>query len=83
LHGPKVAAEAIAEIERFYALGIATPAEKTFFDNSLQMYRAVERAKPGIEAKFKQHIQDNETVFHPDKAGEFEKLWPELAHLCK
>ena len=82
LHGPKVAAEAIAEIERFYALGIATPAEKMFFDNSLSMYRAVEKAQPGIEHKFKQHIQDNETVFHPDKAGQFEKLWPELAHLC-
>ena len=43
------------------------------------MYRAITEAKPKIKNKFKQHIQDNETVFHPDKAGEFVKLWPELA----
>jgi hypothetical protein len=83
LHGPEVAAAAISEIERFYNLGIATPAERTFFDNSLNMYRDIKQARPGIEKKFKQHIVDNETVFHPDKAGEFEKLWPELSHLCK
>jgi hypothetical protein len=83
LHGPEVAIEAIAEIERFYALGIATPAEKTFFDNAIVLYQEVKEAQPNIIKKFKQHIQDNETVFHPDKAGEFVKLWPELAHLCK
>lgn len=83
LHGPEVAAEAIAEIQRFYAIGIATDAERTFFDNALALYQSVKQARLGITEKFKQHIQDNETVFHPDKAGEFVKLWPELAHLCK
>jgi sulfatase maturation enzyme AslB (radical SAM superfamily) len=83
LHGPEVAAAAISEIERFYNLGIFTPAERAFFDNSLNMYRDIKQAQPGIEKQFKQHIVDNETVFHPDKAGEFEKLWPELSHLCK
>jgi len=78
LHGPEVAAEAIAEIERFYAMGIATPAEKIFFNNSLNMYRSVTKAKDGIEEKFKQHILDNENVFHQDKLGQFETLWPEL-----
>jgi hypothetical protein len=79
LHGPEVAAEAVAEIERFYAMGIATAAERQFFDNAVIMYRAITEAKPGIKNKFKQHIQDNESVFHPDKAGEFARLWPELA----
>jgi hypothetical protein len=83
LHGPAVAEAAIAEIERFYSLGIATPAERTFFDNSLNTYRNIKQARSGVEKQFKQHILDNETVFHPDKVGEFEKLWPELAHLCK
>jgi len=83
LHGPKVAAEAIAEIERFYAMGIATPAEKIFFDNSLNMYRSVTKAKKGVEEMFKQHILDNETVFHQDKLGQFETLWPELARTGK
>jgi hypothetical protein len=79
LHGPDVAAKAVAEIERFYAMGIATAAERAFFDNAVIMYRAITEAKSGIKNKFKQHIQDNETVFHLDKAGEFARLWPELA----
>jgi sulfatase maturation enzyme AslB (radical SAM superfamily) len=83
LHGPAVAAKAIAEIERFYAMGIATPAEKVFFDNSLNMYRDIKQAHAGVEEKFKQHILDIETVFHPDQLGQFEQLWPELAHLCR
>ena len=83
LHGPLVAAKAIAEIEQFYAMGIATPAEKVFFDNSLNMYRDIKQAHAGVEEKFKQHILDIETVFHPDQLGQFEQLWPELAHLCR
>jgi hypothetical protein len=79
LHGPKVAALAAAEIEKFYALEIATPAEKQFFDQALDRYRAVTSATTGIEEQFKQHIQEIETKFHPDKLGEFAKLWPELA----
>jgi MoaA/NifB/PqqE/SkfB family radical SAM enzyme len=81
LHGPDVAALAAAEIEKFYALNIATPAEKQFFDQALDKYRAVTSATTGIEEQFKQHIQEIETKFHPDKLGEFAKLWPELAHV--
>jgi hypothetical protein len=78
LHGPAVAAEAINEIERFYAMGIATPAEKVFFDNSLNIYRNIKQAHAGVEKKFKQHILDIETVFHPDQQGQFARLWPEI-----
>ena len=81
LHGPDVAALAAAEIEKFYALNIATPAEKQFFDQALDKYRAVTHATTGIEDQFRQHIQEIETKFHPDKLGEFAKLWPELAHV--
>jgi MoaA/NifB/PqqE/SkfB family radical SAM enzyme len=83
LHGPVVAAAAIAEIERFYSLGIATPAEQQFFDQALRNYQAVEKAQPGIERKFAQHIQDIENKYHPDSKGKFATLWPELASLCK
>ena len=79
LHGPNVAALAAAEIEKFYALDIATPAEKQFFDQALDRYRAVTHASDNIPEQFKQHIQEIETKFHPDKLGEFAKLWPELA----
>jgi hypothetical protein len=83
LHGPEVAEAAAAEIERFYATGLATPAERMFFDNSLATYRNVKQERPGITKKFKQHIAEIETQYHKDQAGQFETLWPELAHLTK
>jgi radical SAM protein with 4Fe4S-binding SPASM domain len=83
LHGPEVAAAAAAEIERFYATGLATPAERQFFDNALNTYRAVTQARPGIESKFRQHITEIETQYHKDQAGKFVELWPELAHLTQ
>lgn len=83
LHGPEVAQAAAAELEEFYSMNIATSVEKQFFDQALEKYRLVVSAKPGIERRFRQHITDNETVFHPDKAGQFAQLWPELKSLCK
>jgi hypothetical protein len=83
LHGPTVAAEAIAEIERFYASGIATAAERVFFDRALQSYRSVTHPRPNIEHQFAQHIQQIENQYHPDSKGQFTSLWPELATLCK
>jgi len=78
LHGPEVAELASQEIRRFYGMNIATDTERQFFDQALDKYSQV---KPNtvIQQQFRQHIHDNETVFHPDKAGEFARLWPELA----
>jgi len=81
LHGPEVAALAAAEIERFYTTGLATDAERMFFDNALNTYRNVTQERTGITNKFKQHIAEIETQYHPDKAGEFVRCWPELAML--
>jgi hypothetical protein len=85
LHGVKVATAAISEIERFYALGIATTAEKQFFDHALIRYRTRLGSNKisSIDVAFKKHIQEIENIYHIDKAGEFVKLWPELAHLCE
>ena len=79
LHGPAVAKLAAAEIERFYATGIATPAEQQFFDQALSKYDSIVAAQPGIVEKFKKHIHDIETRYHPNTAGQFRTLWPELA----
>jgi hypothetical protein len=81
LHGSTVAAAAIAEIEKFYSWNIATPAEKTFFDNARSMYQSVTEAQPGIEQKFREHIFLNENKYHTDKKGQFATLWPELQAL--
>mgnify|MGYP003333076459 FL=1 len=83
LHGPKVAQTAAEEIQKFYDLGIATPAEKMFFDNSLNTYNSITQARPGLEKAFKKHIKEIETRYHVDKKDQFSQLWPELAHLCE
>lgn len=82
LHGQLVAQTASAEIEKFFSLGIATDAEKQFFNNALSSYKNVTAARSGIEHKFKSHIHEIESKYHTDKLGEFCRLWPELAHLC-
>lgn len=85
LHSASVAKPASEEIERFYALGIATPAERQFFDQALITYQSkLEDHKVNkIDVAFWKHIYDNENKYHRNKEGEFVKLWPELAHLCK
>ena len=79
LHAPAVAKLAAAEIERFYATGIATPAEQQFFDQALSKYNSIVDVQPVIVEKFKKHINDIETRYHPNTAGQFRTLWPELA----
>jgi MoaA/NifB/PqqE/SkfB family radical SAM enzyme len=80
--GPDVAALAIAEIDKFYALGIATPEETQFFDQAKIKYQEITRQAPYLAHKFKQHTYDIETRYHADTQGQFEQLWPELAFLC-
>jgi MoaA/NifB/PqqE/SkfB family radical SAM enzyme len=77
LHGTKVAKLATQEIHRFYDSGMATDAERVFFDHALKKY-SQSQENPMIEKQFQQHIHDNETIYHPDKAGKFAQLWPEL-----
>jgi hypothetical protein len=79
LHGPAVAQLAAAEIERFYKLEITTPAEQQFFDQALSKYNSIVDAQPKIVERFKKHIHDIETKYHPNTQGQFNQLWPELA----
>jgi len=77
LHGTKIAKLAIDEIHKFYQLEIATDVERVFFDQALTKYNQAQD-NPAMQTKFQKHIRDIETVYHPDKAGEFARLWPEL-----
>jgi MoaA/NifB/PqqE/SkfB family radical SAM enzyme len=78
LHGADVAQLAAEEIERFYAMNIALPAEQQFFDQALTKYNSMTTAQPKITEQFKQHIQAIETRYHPSTQGQFEQLWPEI-----
>lgn len=83
LHGRHVATVASQEIEKLYQSGLATTAYQQFFDQALNNYSKVDQAKDGIESMFANHVNKIETVYHPDKAGKFLELWPELSHLCQ
>ena len=79
LHAPNIAKLAAEEIERFYAMNMATDAERQFFDQALSKYNSTVKTQSWVAQRFKKHIHDIETQYHPDTAGQFERLWPELA----
>lgn len=81
LHGREVAEPAAAEIERFYASGLATPADRGFLDQALRNYQAVTESRPDMARKLAKHIQEIETQYHKDQAGQFARLWPEFKGL--
>ena len=79
LHGAGVAQLAAEEICKFYSMNIASPAEQQFFDQALSKYESIVAAQPSIVERFKKHIDDIETQYHPNTQGQFQQLWPELA----
>jgi hypothetical protein len=83
LHGREVAEPAAKEIERFYASGLAVDSDKAFLDQALRNYQSVTESKPVLASKFAKHIKEVEFQYHPDQAGQFAKLWPELQELIK
>jgi MoaA/NifB/PqqE/SkfB family radical SAM enzyme len=78
LHGTAVAELAAKEIEKFYNLGIATDAERVFFDTALEKYQSTTDSNIPMQKKFMNHITEIENKYHPDQLGNFAKLWPEL-----
>lgn len=83
LHGADVADLAAREIEKFYRQDLASDSDRQFFDTALTKYRGTTHNNTDIAELFKRHIVEIETQYHPDQAGQFNRLWPELGHLCK
>jgi sulfatase maturation enzyme AslB (radical SAM superfamily) len=65
----------LKEIDQLLALDICLPSERMFFDN---VKNSMSYSKNNLDARLLQHIQDIETLYHIDKAGQFNNLWPEL-----
>jgi MoaA/NifB/PqqE/SkfB family radical SAM enzyme len=81
LHGPMVANLAIEEIKKFYATGLTTDFELQMFNNALETYEQITQERPNITRIFKGYTNQIETKFHPDQAGQFQKLWPEFKNI--
>ncbi len=84
-HGGQVAKLAADEIQYLYDNDLVSDSERVFFDQALKTYEErfdLEKVSD-IDIAFWKHIYDIEHRYHPDKAGEFVELWPELEFLCK
>jgi radical SAM protein with 4Fe4S-binding SPASM domain len=76
-HNREVKKLARAEIETLLKRNDLTDNECDFFNKALNNFNS---AKEQIDpVKITQHINGIETLYHSDKAGQFHKLWPELA----
>jgi organic radical activating enzyme len=76
-HNNKVRNMAVKEIEVLLKRTDLTDSERGFFNTALNIFNGAEEQNEPV--KLAQHIHDIETLYHPDKAGYFLKLWPELA----
>lgn len=84
-HSGRVAQLAAEEIEYLYSNDLVSNNERVFFDQALKTYEErfdLERVSE-VDIAFWKHIYDIEHRYHPDKAGQFIELWPELEFLCK
>jgi hypothetical protein len=66
---------ALQEIDSLLALDICLDNEKLFFQT---VKSNIPAARDDLRTEFAAHIQDIETQYHTDKAGQFKQLWPEL-----
>lgn len=86
LHNSTVAQLAATEIESLQSQALIDDTEKLFFEQALKTYRSKinQPSKVAqVDFDFWRHITDIETKYHPNMAGQFVRLWPELEHLCK
>ena len=85
LHGAGVAKLAADEIQYLYANNLVTESEQVFFDQALKTYNErLDIVKVSdVDIAFWKHIYNIEHRYHPDKAGEFVRLLPDLDFLCK
>jgi MoaA/NifB/PqqE/SkfB family radical SAM enzyme len=67
---------ALQEIDRLLALDICLASERLFFQT---VKSNIQATRDDLCTEFATHIQDIETKYHPDTAGRFKQLWPELA----
>jgi hypothetical protein len=78
-----VAELARIEIERMYDTCRVDESERQFFDTALIHFKMQKDPRLDALHKLSDFIMKLETVYHPDSQGQFARLWPELASLCK
>lgn len=80
VYGVEIAALAAEEIQRLIDTCVLTQEEQNLFQTSLAHFKSKRHANPNMLGQLKKFIQEIETL-HPDQAGKFAKLWPEISTL--
>jgi len=82
-HDSRVAELAMQESQRFLDSGLASPEEQQFFTAAIKQYAEISAPVTKITKAFRDHIRITEELYHPDTAGQFKTLWPELDFLVQ
>jgi len=80
-YGKEVADLASQEIQNLYANFQVDSQEKDLFDSALSTYNSKTATDFVKLNKLKTWIEEIEHMYHPDKIGEFARLWPEFGDL--
>ena len=82
-HNPRLREAAAQEAQRLLdtCRTIMDANEISFFEHAVVNLQ--KETSELYTQQFRQHIRDNETLYHPDKQGQFQRLWPELQELIQ
>ena len=80
-YGKEIATLAANEIQKIYDNFEIDTQEQALFDSALATYIAKEQTNPDQLTRLKMFVNKIENKYHPDKAGEFARLWPEFGDL--
>jgi MoaA/NifB/PqqE/SkfB family radical SAM enzyme len=75
--GPAVKELAVEELTLVLARTDLTDSEREFFTRAKQNYHIP--CDIDLQQLLRNHVDKIETVYHPDQAGKFSELWPEIA----
>jgi len=80
-YGREITELAAKEIQQMYDNFEVDKQAQDLFDSAFATYIAKEQTNSDQLNKLKMFVDDIETKYHPDKAGEFARLWPEFGEL--
>jgi len=81
IYGKEIATLAANEIQKMYDNFEVDAQEQTLFDSAMATYTSKDQTNSEQLNKLKIFVNDIENKYHPDKAGEFARLWPEFGEL--
>jgi hypothetical protein len=80
-YGKEISTLAAKEIQKMYDTFEIDAQDQILFDSAFASYISKNQTNTDMLTQLKTHIDNIESKYHPDKAGEFARLWPEFGEL--